>query len=116
MHERLHIALLILAVAGLGLSMQLTLMVIRIRQGGPVRCIHSCPVVMTTPYAQLLGFPNVYLALPFYSFLIIFSVLRLLDHAYWLFFPVCIAVSSAFLMSAYLVIALVARLKQPCPL
>jgi uncharacterized membrane protein len=103
-----------LAAAGLILSVYLTRMFIRVQRGHEVKCVDgSCPIVMKTPYARSLGFPNFYLAIPFYAGLLVFAVLRLAGIAAWLFVPVAIAAGLSVVMSAYLAIALLVKLKQP---
>ena len=103
-----------LAASGVVLSVYLTVTFIRVQRGQAVKCVDdSCPIVMKTPYARSLGFPNFYLAIPYYSGLLAFAVLRLAGLAAWLHWPISIAAALAFAMSVYLTYALLARLKQP---
>ena len=102
-----------LTAAGLVLSVYLTAVFLRVQRGQAVKCVDgSCPVVMKTPYARSLGFPNFYLAIPFYAGLLVFAVLRLAGLAAWLFVPVAVAVALSVAMSAYLAFTLLAKLKQ----
>ena len=102
-----------LAAAGLILSVYLTGMFLRVQRGQTVKCVDgSCPVVMKTPYARSLGFPNFYLAIPFYAGLLVFAVLRLAGLAAWLFVPVAVAAGLSVAMSVYLALALLIKLKQ----
>ena len=103
-----------LAAFGIVLSIYLTVMFIRVQRGQAVKCVDdSCPIVMKTPYARSLGLPNFYLAIPFYSVLLAFALLRLAGLAAWLFVPVTIGAGLALVMSVYLAYALLAKLKQP---
>jgi uncharacterized membrane protein len=103
-----------LAAAGVVLSVYLTVLFVRVRRGEAVKCVdNSCPIVMKTPYARSFGFPNFYLAIPFYAGLLAFAVLRLARFAAWLLWPVSIAAVLAFALSVYLAYALLAKLKQP---
>ena len=102
-----------LAAAGLVLSVYLTVMFLRVQRGQAVKCVDgSCPVVMKTPYARSLGFPNFYLAIPFYAGLLVFAVLQLAGLAAWLFVPVAVAAALSLAMSAYLAFTLLVKLKQ----
>ena len=103
-----------LAAAGLVLSVYLTAMFLRVQRGQAVKCFDgSCPLVMKTPYARSLGFPNFYLAIPFYGGLLVFAVLRLAGIAAWLLVPVAVAAALALVMSAYLAFMLLVKLRQP---
>ncbi len=103
-----------LAASGVVLSVYFTVMFIRVQRGEAVKCVDdSCPIVIKTPYARSLGFPNFYLAIPFYLALLAFALLRLAGLAAWLLVPVSICVGLATAMSVYLAYALLAKLKQP---
>ena len=103
-----------LAAAGIILSVYLTGVFLRVQRGQVVKCFDgSCPLVMKTPYARSLGFPNFYLAIPFYGGLLVFAVLRLAGLAAWLLVPVAVAAALALVMSAYLAFMLLVKLRQP---
>ena len=103
-----------LAAFGIVLSIYLTVMFLRVQRDQAVKCVDSsCPIVMKTPYARSLGFPNFYLANPFYAVLLAFALLRLAGLAAWLIVPVAVGAGLALGMSAYLAYALLAKLKQP---
>jgi uncharacterized membrane protein len=106
--------LIALAAFGVALSIYLTIMFVRVQRGQAVKCVDgSCPIVMKTPYARSFGFPNFYLAIPFYAALLAFAFLRLAGLAAWLIVPITIGSALAFGMSVYLAYALLAKLKQP---
>lgn len=110
----LQVLLLVMAVFGLALSAYMTVMFNRVQRGEAVKCIDdSCPIVMKTSYARSLGFPNFYLAIPFYLALAVFAALQLVGLAAWLFVPVAIASGLALATSAWLAFALLIKLKQP---
>jgi uncharacterized membrane protein len=110
----LPLVLLGLGLFGLVLSLYMTSIFVRVERGQAVTCADgSCPIVMKTPYSRSLGFPNFYLAIPFYGGLVVFAVLRLVGCAAWLFFPVLVIAVLALAMSLYLAWSLLAKLKQP---
>jgi uncharacterized membrane protein len=110
----LDIALLVLSLLGLLLSLYMTLIFVRVQRGEQVKCFDgACPIVMKTTYAQSLGFPNSYLAIPFYAALSIYAAMRLAGQMEWMFMPVVITSAGSVLMSAYLVYALLVKLKRP---
>jgi uncharacterized membrane protein len=103
-----------LAASGAALSVYLTVMFVRVQRGEAVKCVDgSCPIVMKTPYARSFGFPNYYLAIPFYFVLLSFAVLRLAGLVAWLLWPVSIGTALSLGFSIYLAYALIAKLKQP---
>ncbi len=105
--------LLALGSAGAVLSIYMTGIFVRVMRGEQVKCIDEvCPIVMKTSYAQSFGFPNSYLAVPFYFTLVVFALLRIAGYAPWLFVPVAAASALAAAMSAYLAWALLVKLKQ----
>ena len=105
--------LLALGLAGVVLSLYMTAIFIRVQRGEMAKCIDEvCPVVMKTAYARAFGFPNSYLAVPFYFLLVLFALLRLAGYASWLFVPVAVASMLAAVMSVYLAYALLAKLRQ----
>src|SRR6266542_1069420 len=105
--------LLALGGAGLALSVYMTRIFVRVRKGEEVECIDEvCPIVMKTSYALAFGFPNSYLAIPYYCALALFALARLAGYAAWLFYPVAVASSLALVMSVYLAYALLVKLKQ----
>ena len=109
----LHVALLLTAAGGLLLAGYLTAIFLRVERGESVKCFDgACPIVMQTPDARIAGFPNFYLALPFYFMLLIFAVLRLLGHAEWLFWPVAVACLLSLAASAWLIYSLLVKLKR----
>ena len=109
-----HCALLATGLCGLALSVYLTGVFLRVQRGEPVKCFDgACPIVMQTPDARMLGFPNFYLAIPFHSLLVIFAGLRIVGLAAWLFWPVAVAAGLSLAASAWLVYSLLVRLKQP---
>ena len=113
MHLFLDLILLGLGVGGLVLAWYMTAVFVRVRRGESVRCVDgTCPVVMQTPYAQSLGFPNSYLAIPFYALVTLFAALQLTGQGGWLFVPVAAATALSVLMSAYLVYALLWKLQR----
>ena len=77
----------------------------------------SCAVVAATPYARLFGgAPNVAAGVPW-------SLSLLALAAYWIAtsrvvvpWPYLVMAAASMLVGAYLIYALVAVLKQPCPL
>ena len=102
-----------LGLFGLALTSYMTAIFLRVQRGERVRCLdEACPIVMKTPYAQSLGFPNSYLAIPFYGLLVLLSGLRLMGWAAWLTGPVAIASGIALAMSLYLTYALVVKLDR----
>src|SRR6266496_2202528 len=102
-----------LSVFGLVLSLYMTSIFVRVRKGEEVECIDEvCPIVMKTSYALAFGFPNSYLAVPFYAGLAVFALLRLAGYAAWLFPGVALASFGALAMSVYLAVALLVKLKQ----
>ncbi len=110
----LHVVLLLTAAGGLLLAGYLTAVFIRVQRGESVKCFDgACPIVMQTPDARLAGFPNFYLALPFYFMLVVFAALRLHGHAEWLFWPVAVASLISLAVSAWLVYSLLVKLKRP---
>jgi uncharacterized membrane protein len=89
-------------------------MFVRVQRGQAVKCVDgSCPIVMKTPYARSFGFPNFYVAIPYYAGLLMFAILRLAGLASWLLVPVTIASGLAAAMSAWLAFALLVKLRQP---
>jgi len=111
----LTVILLCLGVSGLALSVYMTVIFLRVQRGQSAQCFDAtCPMVMRTPYARTLGFPNTYLALLFYLALVVYSCLRLAGAEAWLFVPVAAATGLSLLMSAYLIYALLVKLKQAC--
>ena len=109
-----YCALLATGLLGMALSVYLTGVFLRVQRGEQVKCLDgACPIVMQTPDARLLGFPNFYLAIPFYSLLVIFAVLQMLGFAAWLFWPVAVAAGLSLAASAWLVYSLLVKLKRP---
>ena len=110
----LQLMLLGLGAFGLLLSLYMTSVFIRVERGQDVRCLDgACPVVMKTSDARTFGFPNFYLAVPFYLLVVLFAGLRLAGLAAWIFPPVAIASALSFAMSLYLAYSLIVRLKRP---
>jgi uncharacterized membrane protein len=110
----LSMTLLVLAVAGFGLSLYLAVMSVRVRRGEVVWCVDTaCPVVMRTQYAAVLRFPNAVLALPFYASLAAFAALGMAGAGAWLLPAVSVGVALAAAMSVYLIYALLAKLRSP---
>lgn len=109
-----YCTLLVAGLSGLDLSVYLTAVFLRVQRGEHVKCFDgSCPIVMQTPDARMLGFPNFYLAIPFYSVLVVFAGLRLAGHAEWLFWPVAAAAGLSLAASVRLAYSLLVKLKQP---
>ena len=101
-----------LGLFGLVLSLYLTSIFVRVRKGEEVECIDDvCPIVMKTSYALAFGFPNSYLAIPYYCALASFALARLAGYGSWLFYPVAFASVLALVMSVYLAHSLLVKLK-----
>jgi uncharacterized membrane protein len=106
--------LFLLGFWGIALSVYMTILFLRVQRGREVKCFDSaCPIVMKTNYAQSLGFPNTYLAIPFYLGVAVFAALRLNGSAEGWFAPIAAASGLSVLMSVYLIYALLVKLKQP---
>jgi uncharacterized membrane protein len=71
---------------------------------------------MQTPYARALGFPNFFLAAPYYLALLAFAGLRIAGLAESSIGLAAIASAFGLAMSGWLTFALLVRLKQRCPL
>lgn len=109
----LQLMLFLLGLIGLVLSIYMTSVFVRVQRGEEVKCIDgACPMVMKTSYARTLGFPNSYLAIPYYGALATFGGLRLAGELEWMLLPVTVAAAAAAAMSAYLAYALLAKLKR----
>ncbi len=109
----LYWILLALGGAELALSIYMTRIFVRVRRGEEVECFDEvCPIVMKTSYALAFGFPNSYLAVPFYTGLAVFALLRLAGYAAWLLPEVALASFSALAMSVYLAVVLLVKLKR----
>ena len=106
-------SLLLLALFGVALSVYMTVIFVRVQRGEEVKCFDgACPIVMKTSYAQALGFPNSYLAIPYYCSLTLYAGLRLTGQLEWMFLPVAVAALAAATMSVYLAYALIVKLKR----
>jgi len=109
----LYVALLVTASGGLLLACYLTAVFLRVQRGESAKCLDgACPIVMQTPAARLAGFPNFYLALPFYFMLVVFATLRLHGYAEWLFWPLAVASLLSLAASAWLIYSLLVKLKH----
>src|SRR5436309_3075765 len=99
--------------AGLALSVYMTRIFVRVRRGEEVECFDEvCPIVMKTSDALTFGFPNSFLAIPFYAGVAVFALVRLAGYAAWLLPAVTLASFGALAMSIYLAVALLVKLKQ----
>ncbi len=114
MHAWVSIILLALGAIGLVFTLYMTRVFMRVQRGEEVHCVDgACPIVMKTPDARTFGFPNFYLALPYYALLVIFASLRLAGLAPWLLVPALVLSGLALTMSGYLAWSLLVKLKQP---
>jgi uncharacterized membrane protein len=110
-------ALTTLAGSGLVLSLYLTVIFLSVRSRKNAGCLDgSCLAVMQTTYARSLGFPNLFLAIPYYGGLVAFVGLRMAGTAEWSVGLAAAASALGLAMSGWLTFVLLVRLKQPCAL
>ncbi|MDO8586039.1 MAG: vitamin K epoxide reductase family protein [Armatimonadota bacterium] len=122
-HSILCALIVLLSAAGLADSLYFTLVQYgRMRPDSrlvPAVCRmreSECRSLLDTHYARVFGFPNSLLGLPFYAFTALACALRWTTGSRALL-PYALAASvAAFLLSAYLVDALIRRLHRRCPL
>src|SRR5215813_10085296 len=127
MTAALAIGLVVLTVPALLINIYFTLLILRRAPGLRQRLgsmftacgadTSSCAIVVQTPYARLFGgAPNVYVGIAWNLALLGLAVTWIASGRVSAPWPYLVVAAATVLVGVYLVYALIAKLRQPCPL
>ena len=127
MTAALAIGLVVLTVPALLINIYFTLLILRRAPGLRQRLgsmftacgadTSSCAIVVQTPYARLFGgAPNVYVGIVWNVALLGLAVTWIASGRVSAPWPYLVVAAATVVVGVYLVYALIARLRQPCPL